>query len=135
MGNIEVDDDTSFPFMILDFSLQPAKKQQHQGGDSSESSKQSKYSMGVHRAQGGRGGKGPPSLFSSSASSAGWKPLPLNVIVCHDVMDTMERMEKTLAPLVARHPGLQVLLWNYPGQVRYAFPLLSCDFDAVTFDL
>ena len=39
-----------------------------------------------------------------------------NLVVCHDFFDTFERMKIVLAPIAARYPGLQVLLWNYPGQ-------------------
>jgi CheY-like chemotaxis protein/pimeloyl-ACP methyl ester carboxylesterase len=39
-----------------------------------------------------------------------------NLVVCHDFFDTLERMKIVLSPLAARYPGLQVLLWNYPGQ-------------------
>jgi len=39
-----------------------------------------------------------------------------NLVVCHDFFDTLERMKIVLSPLAVRYPGLQVLLWNYPGQ-------------------
>ncbi|KAH8051887.1 hypothetical protein JL721_11031 [Aureococcus anophagefferens] len=39
-----------------------------------------------------------------------------NLVVCHDFFDTFERLKIVLAPIAARYPGLQVLLWNYPGQ-------------------
>ncbi|CAM9463113.1 unnamed protein product [Chrysoparadoxa australica] len=46
--------------------------------------------------------KGPPPFF--------------NLVVCHDIFDTYERMKIFLQPIFARYPGAQVLLWNYPGQ-------------------
>jgi len=39
-----------------------------------------------------------------------------NLVVCHDLFDTLERLKIVLSPLAARYPGLQILLWNYPGQ-------------------
>ncbi|CAM9154605.1 unnamed protein product [Discosporangium mesarthrocarpum] len=39
-----------------------------------------------------------------------------NLVVCHDIFDNYERMKITLKPLLARYPGAQALLWNYPGQ-------------------
>ncbi|KAJ8602420.1 hypothetical protein CTAYLR_001223 [Chrysophaeum taylorii] len=39
-----------------------------------------------------------------------------NLVVCHDFFDTLERMKIVLAPIAAKYPGLQILLWNYPGQ-------------------
>lgn len=39
-----------------------------------------------------------------------------NLVVCHDFFDTFERMKIFLSPIAAKYPGLQVLLWNYPGQ-------------------
>ena len=36
--------------------------------------------------------------------------------MCHDFFDTFERLKIVLTPIAARYPGLQVLLWNYPGQ-------------------
>jgi pimeloyl-ACP methyl ester carboxylesterase len=44
-----------------------------------------------------------------------------NLIVCHDIFDTQERMEILLQPIVSRHQGIQVLLWNYPGQAFTEF--------------
>lgn len=39
-----------------------------------------------------------------------------NLIVCHDLFDTAEKMKIFLRPMVQRYLGMQVLLWNYPGQ-------------------
>ena len=39
-----------------------------------------------------------------------------NLVVVHDLFDTCERMKIFLRPLAQRYPGLQILLWNYPGQ-------------------
>lgn len=44
-----------------------------------------------------------------------------NLIVCHDIFDTQESMEILLQPIVSRHPRIQVLLWNYPGQAFTEF--------------
>jgi CheY-like chemotaxis protein len=39
-----------------------------------------------------------------------------NLVVCHDVFDTFERMKILLQPIVQRYQAIQVLVWNYPGQ-------------------
>ena len=39
-----------------------------------------------------------------------------NLIVIHDMFDTAERFKILLRPMVQKYLGLQVLLWNYPGQ-------------------
>ncbi len=39
-----------------------------------------------------------------------------NLVVCHDLFDTAEKMKIFLRPMVQRYLGMQVLLWNYPGQ-------------------
>ena len=47
-----------------------------------------------------------------------------NLVVCHDIFDTQERMKILLLPIVANYPEIQVLLWNYAGQ---AFSSFSAD--------
>ena len=44
-----------------------------------------------------------------------------NLVVCHDIFDTLERFKILLKPIVTQHPGLQILLWNYPGQAYTTF--------------
>jgi len=44
-----------------------------------------------------------------------------NLIVCHDIFDTQERLKILLRPITIRYPGLQILLWNYPGQAYTTF--------------
>jgi len=39
-----------------------------------------------------------------------------NLVVCHDIFDTSEKLKIFLRPMVQRYIGMQVLLWNYPGQ-------------------
>ncbi|EQC39623.1 hypothetical protein SDRG_03054 [Saprolegnia diclina VS20] len=39
-----------------------------------------------------------------------------NLVVVHDVFDTLERLQIFLAPILRRYEAAQVLLWNYPGQ-------------------
>eukprot|EP01032_Pedospumella_encystans_P014447 gene14447-16588_t len=39
-----------------------------------------------------------------------------NLVVVHDLFDTAEKMKIFLRPMVQRYLGMQVLLWNYPGQ-------------------
>ena len=55
----------------------------------------------------------------SKASKAGQtsanRPF-FNLIVCHDMFDTLERMKIFFKPIAQKYLGLQVLLWNYPGQ-------------------
>lgn len=45
-----------------------------------------------------------------------------NLIVCHDLFETQERMQIYLSPFVERHKGHKILLWNYPGQAFTSFP-------------
>ncbi|KDO31888.1 hypothetical protein SPRG_03104 [Saprolegnia parasitica CBS 223.65] len=39
-----------------------------------------------------------------------------NLVVVHDIFDTLERLQIFLAPILRRYDAAQVLLWNYPGQ-------------------
>jgi pimeloyl-ACP methyl ester carboxylesterase/CheY-like chemotaxis protein len=39
-----------------------------------------------------------------------------NLVVCHDLFDTAERLKIFLRPIVQRYLGMQVLLWNQAGQ-------------------
>jgi DNA-binding response OmpR family regulator/pimeloyl-ACP methyl ester carboxylesterase len=39
-----------------------------------------------------------------------------NLVICHDIFDTYERMKILLQPIVQRYQAIQVLVWNYPGQ-------------------
>lgn len=39
-----------------------------------------------------------------------------NLVVCQDIFDTSERFKIFFRSLAQRYLGLQVLLWNYPGQ-------------------
>ena len=39
-----------------------------------------------------------------------------NFVVCQDLFDTCETMQIFFRPIVAKYPGMQVLVWNYPGQ-------------------
>ena len=39
-----------------------------------------------------------------------------NFVVCHDLFDTCENAQIFFRPLVSKYPGMQVLVWNYPGQ-------------------
>lgn len=39
-----------------------------------------------------------------------------NLVVVHDLFDTAEKMKIFLKPMIQRYMGMQVLLWNYPGQ-------------------
>ena len=39
-----------------------------------------------------------------------------NFVVVHDFFDTYEAMQIFFQPLVEKYPGMQVLLFNYPGQ-------------------
>ncbi|GMH55632.1 hypothetical protein TrST_g11590 [Triparma strigata] len=66
--------------------------------------------------------------------TAGKQKAPFfNLVVCHDLFDTSERMKIFLRPISKRYPGLQILLWNYPGQAFTTFreeQLLNNEFHA-----
>ncbi len=44
-----------------------------------------------------------------------------NLVVCHDLFDTYERMEIFLSSFIEQYPQHQILLWNYPGQAYTTF--------------
>jgi len=44
-----------------------------------------------------------------------------NLVVCHDFFETLERVKIFLRPITNNYPGMQVLLWNYPGQAFTEF--------------
>lgn len=54
-------------------------------------------------------------------SKKGEKKSKSNLIICHDLFETQERMEIFLAPLIKRNLGHKILLWNYPGQAYSIF--------------
>jgi CheY-like chemotaxis protein len=81
----------------------------------------------------------PYTVMDSSIDAAGQagrtkqKAPFFNLVVCHDLFDTSERMKIFLRPLSRRYPGLQILLWNYPGQAFTTFreeQLLNNEFHA-----
>lgn len=55
------------------------------------------------------------SKASKAGQTAAGRPF-FNLIVCHDMFDTLERMKIFFKPIAQKYLGLQVLLWNYPGQ-------------------
>ena len=59
----------------------------------------------------------------NGGSGGAHPPIPpvFNLVVCHDAFDTLERMRILLSDLVTKHPGIQILLWNYPGQAFTSF--------------
>ena len=58
----------------------------------------------------------PYCVLDFSRDGRNTKSTTFNLIVCHDLFDTYERMKIALTPIAAKYPGVQVLLWNYPGQ-------------------
>lgn len=58
---------------------------------------------------------------SSESNSDDHKPPWCNLIICQDVFDTYERFKIFFMPMVARYPGMKILLWNYPGQAFTSF--------------
>jgi pimeloyl-ACP methyl ester carboxylesterase/DNA-binding response OmpR family regulator len=56
-----------------------------------------------------------------SGAPADHKPPWCNLIICQDVFDTYERFKIFFMPMVARYPGMKILLWNYPGQAFTSF--------------
>ena len=48
-------------------------------------------------------------------------PKEHNMIVCHDLFDTQERMNIFLTTFIEQNPYHRVLLWNYPGQAFTTF--------------
>ena len=57
-----------------------------------------------------------------------------NVVICHDLFDTAEKMKIFFKPIVEKYLGMQVLVWNYPGQAFTEFrseQLLNNEYHAV----
>ena len=55
--------------------------------------------------------------FSKSASVQVSSNRPFfNLVVCHDIFDTAEKMKIFFKPIAQKYLGMQILLWNYPGQ-------------------
>jgi len=85
-GVLQFDADTMFPYTVLDYSLD---------------------------SNGRRGTK--KNLDGSTHGKNSTQPF-FNLVVVHDIFDTAEKMKIFLRPIAQRYPGLQILLWNYPGQ-------------------
>ena len=60
-------------------------------------------------------------LDSSKHGNVNPNAKTFNMVVCHDLFDTLERLKIFLRPIIARYPGMQILLWNYPGQAFTEF--------------
>lgn len=63
----------------------------------------------------------------------------LSFVVVHDFFDTLEKTFLLFKPLLLRHPGCQVLCFNYPGQAGTRLPpdkerLLNNDWMAERID-
>jgi CheY-like chemotaxis protein/pimeloyl-ACP methyl ester carboxylesterase len=39
-----------------------------------------------------------------------------NLVVCHDLFDTAEKLKIFFKPIAQKYLGMQILFWNYPGQ-------------------
>ncbi|GMI13015.1 hypothetical protein TrVE_jg4274 [Triparma verrucosa] len=46
----------------------------------------------------------------------------VNFVVCHDIFDSCDMTKMLFLSVVKRHPGCQILLFNYPGQAGTTFP-------------
>jgi len=46
----------------------------------------------------------------------------VNFVVCHDIFDSCDMTKMLFLSLVKRHPGCQILLFNYPGQAGTTYP-------------
>jgi CheY-like chemotaxis protein/alpha-beta hydrolase superfamily lysophospholipase len=57
-----------------------------------------------------------PYTILGHAKKGGGAGTFFNFVVVHDMFDTCERMQIFFRPIIARYPGAQVLVWNYPGQ-------------------
>jgi CheY-like chemotaxis protein/pimeloyl-ACP methyl ester carboxylesterase len=59
----------------------------------------------------------PYTVVGQSHANVGEQQHPFfNLVVCHDLFDTAEKLQIFFQPIIDRYPGAQVLLWNYPGQ-------------------
>jgi hypothetical protein len=46
----------------------------------------------------------------------------INFVVCHDIFDSADMTKMLFVKLTKKHPGCQILLFNYPGQAGTTFP-------------
>ncbi len=69
---------------------------------------------------------GSTSPHPQSQSNKGKRHEPYNMVVCHDLFDTLERMKIFLSSFLEQYPYHQILLWNYPGQAYTKFPSAGC---------
>ena len=102
-GTFEYNENTSFPFMIMD----------------SSSDHLASTTNNANRGESTTGN----TFF--------------NMIVCHDIFDTQERLRITLSPIIALYSGIQILLWNCPGQASTEFSdeqVLNNEFHAACLD-
>ena len=44
-----------------------------------------------------------------------------NLVICHDIFDTYERMEIFFSVILEKYPYHRILVWNYPGQAYTTF--------------
>ncbi|GMH68402.1 hypothetical protein TrRE_jg2915, partial [Triparma retinervis] len=46
----------------------------------------------------------------------------VNFVVCHDIFDSCDMTKMLFINLIKKHPGCQILLFNYPGQAGTTYP-------------
>ena len=46
----------------------------------------------------------------------------VNFVVCHDIFDSCDMTKMLFLTLIKKHPGCQILLFNYPGQAGTTYP-------------
>ena len=46
----------------------------------------------------------------------------VNFVVCQDIFDSCDMTKMLFLSVVKKHPGCQILLFNYPGQAGTTFP-------------
>lgn len=65
----------------------------------------------------------PYTILSNEDNSSTESDTCFNMVICHDIFDTFDRLKVLLSPIISRHTNSQILLWNYPGQAYTKFPL------------
>lgn len=65
-------------------------------------------------------------LHSTENDSELQRDSKFNMILCHDMFETLERFAIYFKQLLTRNGGHQILLWNYPGQAYTQFSEAQC---------
>ena len=58
---------------------------------------------------------------SNAVSNKRTKLCICNLVICHDVFETLEKMRIIFQSITSEYPSVRILIWNYPGQAFTEF--------------